>query len=271
MLNVYQANTYYSRHFYNCEVTPKRIVGFYELEYYRCGNGFSCIDGARYPHTPGMVIFAKPGQTRFSLGSFECECIHFDCNEPMFLQYARAIPDVVLFPAQEVQACMIQASQHFQIGSSYAPLILYSLILRILAIISEHLEESCPVTSHDDRYFTNITAVKEYLDNHFQEKITLKSLAQLSYMSPNFMRIKFQELMGISPHAYLEEIRMNHVCRLLTESALPIGDIAIACGFDSAAYLDSVFRRKKGIPPSQYRMEHRKKTSVSAESSDGFT
>lgn len=258
MVKIYQANTYYSKHFFNCEVTPKRIVGFYELEYYRCGTGFSCINGARYPHTPGMVVFAKPGQTRFSLGSFECECIHFDCNEPMFLEFARAIPDVALFPAQEVQACMIQASRYSGSSSRYTPLIVYSLIIRILAIISEHLEESRPITSHDDRYFTNITAVKEYMDNHFQEKITLKSLAQLSYMSPNYMRIKFQELMGISPHSYLEEIRMDHVCRLLTESTLSIGDIASACGFDSIAYLDSVFRRKKGIAPSQYRTEHRK-------------
>ena len=94
------------------------------------------------------------------------------------------------------------------------------------------------------------------MDNHFQEKITLKSLAQYTYLSPNFMRVKFQELMGISPHTYLEEIRMNHACRLLAESELSVADIASACGYESPSYLDSVFRRKKGMTPKQYRAEH---------------
>lgn len=257
MLHVYQANTYYSKHFYNCDVTPKRTAGFYELEYYHNGTGFSCINGDRYPHTPGMVLFAKPGQTRFSLGSFECECIHFDCNEPLFNQFAHSIPDVVLLSEEGILPLMQEAAKHFRSASNYSPLILYSLIMRILALIGEHMGESPTVMVNSDRYFPNITSVKEYMDNHFQEKITLKSLARYAYLSPNFMRIKFQELIGISPHAYLEEIRMNHACRLLTESELPIADIASACGYESPSYLDSVFRRKKGITPNQYRFVHR--------------
>ena len=257
MLNIYQANTYYSKHFYNCDVTPKRTAGFYELEYYHNGTGFSCINGDRYPHTPGMVLFAKPGQTRFSLGSFECQCIHFDCNEPMFTQYASSLPDVVLLAESEILPLMEEVARHTENQTVYSPLIQYSLIMRILALIGEHLGEIQPLTISNDRYFPNITAVKEYLDNHFQEKITLKSLARYAYLSPNFMRIKFQELIGISPHAYLEEIRMNHACRLLTESELSIADIASACGYESPSYLDSVFRRKKGITPNQYRFVHR--------------
>ena len=256
MLHVYQANTYYSKHFYNCEVTPIRSVGFYELEYYHSGTGFSCFYGDRYPHSPGMVLFAKPGQTRFSLGSFECQCIHFDCNEPIFIQYAGSLPDVVLLAETEILPLMEEVARHTENQTVYSPLILYSLIMRILALIGEHLGESHPVAFSSDRYFSNITAAKEYMDNHFQEKITLKSLAQYTYLSPNFMRVKFQELMGISPHTYLEEIRMNHACRLLAESELSVADIASACGYESPSYLDSVFRRKKGMTPKQYRAEH---------------
>lgn len=256
MLSVYQANTYYSKHFYNCEVTPRRTVGFYELEYYRCGTGFSCINDIRYPHTPGMMVFAKPGQTRFSLGSFECECIHFDCNEPLFLQFANSLPDVVTVEQPEILPLMQQASTQLQQSSAYSPLILYSLIMRILALTSQHMDNAPPIECSRDRYFSNITAAKEYMDNHFQEKITLKKLSQISYLSANFLRIKFQELIGISPHAYLEEIRMNHACRLLAESEISVTDISSACGYESPSYLDSVFRRKKRMSPRQYRAKH---------------
>lgn len=256
MLNIYQANTYYSKHFFNCDVTPRRTVAFYELEYYHSGTGFSCINGVRYPHVSGMVVFAKPGQTRFSIGSFQCECIHFNCNEPLFLQFASGLPDVTLPQDASILPLMQEVAEKNTAQTPFSPLAIYSLILRILSILGEASNQNPPVSFERDRYFTNITAVKEYLDNHFQEKITLQTLSRHAYLSPNFMRIKFQELIGISPHAYLEELRMGHACRLLVESTMSIADIASACGFDSPSYLDTVFRRKKGLTPVQYRVTH---------------
>lgn len=257
MFRILQADSYYSRYFFNCDVTPKRTVTSYELEYYRSGTGFSCINGIRYPHIPGMVVFAKPGQARFSIGSFQCEYIHFDCDEPMFLPCVAEIPDVVLPQNVSILSFMQEVTEKYQATNTFSQLACYRLILQILSILGETSVQNLPLSFERDRYFSNISAVKEYLDNHFQEKITLQTLAKHAYLSPNFMRIKFQELIGISPHAYLEELRISHVCCLLMESTLSIAEIANACGFDSPSYLDNVFRHKKGITPGQYRDEHR--------------
>ncbi len=250
MLSIFHAGTYCSRQFYSGEVTPRRRLTQYELEYYRSGSGFSCIDDRYYPHTPGMVLFARPGQSRFSLGSFECEYIHFDCDEPLFLSACTDLTGVV--PGEESLLPLFTALQ-----TEPTPLAAYSLILQILTFLSAHSDARSATVYQNARYLPNIIAAKEYMDHRYSEKITLEHLAQVAYLSPNFMRTKFREIIGLSPRAYLQELRLNTVCRLLLETDLPIAVIAAQCGFESPSYLDNVFQKSKGMTPKEYRLTRR--------------
>ena len=90
------------------------------------------------------------------------------------------------------------------------------------------------------------------MDRNFGEKITLEILAEKAYLSRNFFRKVFTEIMEISPQKYLTGIRISHAVHMIREG-MPYKDVAQSCGFDSQSYMNYVFKKETGRTPSMYR------------------
>jgi len=78
-------------------------------------------------------------------------------------------------------------------------------------------------------------------------------LAAEAAVSPRALHRRFQEATGTSPGAWLLAERLGQARELLEGTALPMEDVAAACGFGSAATLRHHFRRALGTNPSAYR------------------
>ena len=68
----------------------------------------------------------------------------------------------------------------------------------------------------------------------------------------NFRRI-FKEYTGFAPAQYIQEVRLNRMKELLTNTSLPIKEIADDCGIENYDYFFTLFRRLTGMTPSDYR------------------
>lgn len=88
----------------------------------------------------------------------------------------------------------------------------------------------------------------------FKQPLTLNSIASSVNVSPSTLSRQFNRETGISVPIYLSKVRLNHACLLLEETSLSVSDIARTCGFSSASYFNSVFKRQLGMAPRQYRM-----------------
>ena len=98
-----------------------------------------------------------------------------------------------------------------------------------------------------------INKVCLFIQNNFSQKIALKEVADLIYLTEsNFCKF-FKKATGKTYSDYLNEIRINEACRLLAQSEKTISQIAFECGFETLSYFNSVFRHKKGSTPSVYR------------------
>ena len=83
--------------------------------------------------------------------------------------------------------------------------------------------------------------------------ITPESLAtQLIMGYSNFRRV-FKEYTGFSPAKYIQEVRMNRVKEALTNTSLPVKQIAYEMGYDNEDYFFTAFRRVTGMTPVEYR------------------
>ena len=83
--------------------------------------------------------------------------------------------------------------------------------------------------------------------------ITAEEVArQLCMGYSNFRKI-FKEYTGFSPAKYIQEIRFSKVKEALTNSSLPVKQIAYEMGFDNYDYFFTAFRRVTGMTPSDYR------------------
>lgn len=98
-----------------------------------------------------------------------------------------------------------------------------------------------------------INIVCVFLENNFTEKINLKQVADLIFLTEsNFCKF-FKKATGKTYSDFLNDIRINKSCQLLLRSEKAINTIAFECGFETLSYFNRVFLNKKGSTPSKFR------------------
>lgn len=95
-----------------------------------------------------------------------------------------------------------------------------------------------------------------YIDAHFAERLTLKTLADISGTSVTSFRRVFRDIMEMTPGAYVSTIRVNHARKLLVTTRMKILDIALECGFYDQSHFVRTFKRLRRQTPAHYRRAH---------------
>lgn len=95
--------------------------------------------------------------------------------------------------------------------------------------------------------------VRQYIDNHFKESLTLEQLAELAHFNKYYLAHTFRREFGTSPINYLISRRVAESRFLLRETNHTLSLISQMLGFSSLSYFSQCFRRVEGISPMQYR------------------
>ncbi len=96
-----------------------------------------------------------------------------------------------------------------------------------------------------------LTRVRDYINSHLDRDLKLVELAVIAQMSSyHFLRL-FKQSMGLTPHQYILQCRIDQAKYLLQHSELSIADIAIRVGFCDQSHLTRRFKRIVGVTPKQ--------------------
>lgn len=95
-------------------------------------------------------------------------------------------------------------------------------------------------------------AVQNVKDN-YKNKISLKTVAERLHTNPSYLSTLFKNEMGVTFTGYLNQIRINRSCELLTNTNLNLIDISLQVGYDDQSYYSKVFKKLKGVTPKDYR------------------
>ena len=76
-----------------------------------------------------------------------------------------------------------------------------------------------------------------------------------SDLQRNFF-LQFKNAAGCSPIQYLIKLRISRAEELLTDTTIPIGEIAGKCGFSDSNYFCKTFHRHTGMSPRQFRQKN---------------
>ena len=98
-----------------------------------------------------------------------------------------------------------------------------------------------------------IYAVMTYLLSHFQEELTLGSVAEALGINKFALSKVFSGVFHTNFNQYLNEIRLNYASSLLENTDRRITDIYLEAGFESQRTFNRAFQQKYGRTPSQYR------------------
>jgi AraC family chemosensory pili system transcriptional regulator ChpD len=70
----------------------------------------------------------------------------------------------------------------------------------------------------------------------------------------------FQRVLGVSPYAYLVQLRVNRA-RTLLHQGVAVSEVAYTCGFSDQSHLTRTFKKAIGVPPGAYQRAVRKRAA----------
>jgi AraC family transcriptional regulator len=93
----------------------------------------------------------------------------------------------------------------------------------------------------------------DYIGDNLQKDLILPEIAGAAHMSPYHFSRLFKESTGLTPHQYVIERRVQRAKELLSNTDLPIAEVAFLCGFAHQSHLNRHFKRLLGVNPKALR------------------
>ena len=133
-------------------------------------------------------------------------------------------------------------------------LIIFLEILKALGSRKEMQPLAKPVIQRNIKSYdgNRLNKVIEFTFNEFQRTITLKEVAALANLTPEAFCKYFKTRTRKTYINFLNEIRINHACRLLTEDK-NISGICYDCGFTNLSNFNRIFKKIKQVAPGEWR------------------
>jgi AraC-like DNA-binding protein len=99
----------------------------------------------------------------------------------------------------------------------------------------------------------NLNKVFDYVMLHYNEKITLDTIASLVYMTPNAFCRYFKKHTQKSFTSFLIEVRVNKACKMLQDEANSVADSCYSSGYQNKSNFHRHFLRIMGLTPNEYK------------------
>ena len=249
------------------QIQPHRHA-FFQLIYCASGTGFITVRDTRYAARPGFVYLAAPGvlhaientgnlillETKFSVyGEFE--------------KTVSGLPDVFSLDSdgtalellrQTIREGMEKRDQYNRAANAFFMLFLVQVVRKFgppwepNPQTSDHAYLDAATEQNRDMD-TLMIQLREYIEVHLREEITLEMLAAQAHFNKTYFIKRFKELWGFSPMKYVCNLRLQKAERMLLTTQLPLSQIAGQCGFSSLHYFSRKFNESYGMSPQAFR------------------
>lgn len=99
---------------------------------------------------------------------------------------------------------------------------------------------------------TSLDELCIWISEHLESDLTVEVLAEQACTSVRTLIRLFQRELDTTPAKYVEDVRLEAVCRAIELGGRTIGDIARGCGYNSVDVLRKAFMRRLGVSPKEY-------------------
>ncbi|WP_045006858.1 MULTISPECIES: AraC family transcriptional regulator [unclassified Bradyrhizobium] len=94
---------------------------------------------------------------------------------------------------------------------------------------------------------------KDILRANIKRRVTLKEVARECGMSVGYFSHAFRRTLGVAPHKWLTEQRIELSKEKLRDNGMSLSDVAAECGFSDQSHLTRIFRQAVGVSPGAWR------------------
>jgi len=243
----------------------------YELYYLYSGERYYFIQDKTYHVTGGSFVLIPPNiiHRTGNLGHFGYDRMLIHFSKELLDDYLRVDPSVNpylnlekelhLISLDDRQQSFIETLLHTmeteyqhngQRETSYIKLTLLQLLLFLNNCKPNRQDAALSELNNTQKLMFEILG---YINNHYDEDLTLESVSAKYYLSTYYFSRTFREATGFHFVEYLNNVRIKEAKKLLQSSGSTINDIASAVGFHSATHFGRVFKQISGCSPSAYK------------------
>lgn len=161
-----------------------------------------------------------------------------------------------VWPILNVPAVEARLAELLSLCASPAPAQAVDRVDRLceLLILETHLQPPQSTDESDDR--PTIRQIERELASNLDQEIDLDELALRHGMSLATFRRRWAEVINVPPTRYRLQMRLREACRLLTQTARPVYEIARMVGFPDGLYFSRRFHQEIKLSPRAYRQMH---------------
>lgn len=98
-----------------------------------------------------------------------------------------------------------------------------------------------------------ISIALKYIDDNYGNFISLEKVAEVIGLNPVYLSYLFKKIKKENFSEYLNKVRLEKAEELLRNSTLRIGEISEEVGYKDARYFSSLFKKRTGMSPNEYR------------------
>lgn len=137
---------------------------------------------------------------------------------------------------------------------SVRSLMIHNNFVEFLYLLYSMKDQNCYSPSTEGGIKEKIYAITSYIHMHYNEDISLSTLADTFLLSPYYLSHQFKEVTGYTVIQYIQLTRIKNAQYLLSNSNEKITQISEDTGFSSFSQFNRVFRKICGMSPSDYKL-----------------
>ncbi|MCL6571691.1 MAG: response regulator transcription factor [Bacillus sp. (in: Bacteria)] len=128
-----------------------------------------------------------------------------------------------------------------------------------VVLLASFIEEAnkCIFTIQNEPHNQNMKNLLEYITIHYPEPLTLTNLAKHFHFNPSYLSSYFSTHNKEGFIEYLNKIRIEEATKLLMKDSASISEISGMVGYSDHSYFCKVFKKIKGLSPSQYKRKQK--------------
>ena len=221
------------------------------------GTMSSYARGAMHTLPTGTVLLVNPGEVHAPRPAlpegWELRAFYFSNDLYAELSSSLGLEDVrfsELFVNDELLTQSL-LSLHRSLEQSGSRLDLQSKLLFIFGELAQRYAQ-VPLNNRAKKLeHGKVMRAKKFLVENYRRVITLDELAKAVDLSPYYLLRTFRSTIGITPHDFLTQIRVERAKKLI-RLGNTISDVAADTGFVDQAHLTRRFREITGVTPGRY-------------------
>lgn len=255
------------------------VHNFYQLILCKESGGYIGIEDTLYAARKHSVYLSKQGilHSIDQCGKLEVLEIKFNAVG-VLAQRINQLPDCFSLENTPITEALLDrvSIEEFQKGPCFDDAATSALHLffieafRHFGIVTHqaHYPQRCTgnQSPNKENADTLILQLKDYIDTHLHENLTLEALADKVHFNKTYFVQRFKSLWGVPPMKYVSNLRCQKAMYLLLETDLPISAVAERTGFQSPHYFSAVFKKYTRRTPNDFRKQEKENPSNVSES-----